>query len=136
MRIRARAPVAGGLTAFAMLLAAAVATAAVADDGLYGAEHQRCAGGGGSTAEIVDCLGQLTRDWDRRLNAAYRELMRDNPQAGRLREAQRLWIAYRDANCSYYGSGDGSIVRVRAAACLRAMTRQRALELEELLGSG
>ena len=55
-------------------------------------------------------------------------------ESERLREAQRLWIRYRDANCAYYGAGPGSIAAIEAAECLRSMTRSRTLELEEMAG--
>ncbi|ODS01356.1 hypothetical protein AUC68_00375 [Methyloceanibacter methanicus] len=98
---------------------------------VYGPEFKSCPSG--STLQIVDCLNRYTKAWDKRLNAAYQKLLKDNPQAEQLRSAQRLWLKFRDANCGYYGSGDGSIVRIHAAACLRYMTSQRARELEELL---
>jgi uncharacterized protein YecT (DUF1311 family) len=44
--------------------------------------------------------------------------------------AQRLWIQYRDANCLYYGMGEGTIARVDAGECQRSMTEARARELE------
>jgi uncharacterized protein YecT (DUF1311 family) len=50
----------------------------------------------------------------------------------KLRAAQRLWIAYRDANCLYFGMGEGTIARVGAAECMRSMTEARARELETL----
>jgi uncharacterized protein YecT (DUF1311 family) len=108
-----------------------VISSANSETDLYGPEHQNCAGG--STPEIEECLARYTKAWDARLNAAYRELLNGNPEAGSLRSAQRLWLQFRDANCRYYGLGEGTIVRVQAAACLRYMTSQRAQELEELL---
>jgi uncharacterized protein YecT (DUF1311 family) len=47
-----------------------------------------------------------------------------------LREAQRLWAQYRDANCIYYSLGEGTIVRIDAGDCMYWMTKSRALELE------
>jgi uncharacterized protein YecT (DUF1311 family) len=71
--------------------------------------------------------------WDKRLNTAYQEALKDatSPaQRDQLRAAQRLWVRYRDANCDYYGLGEGSISRLNAASCLHDMTRSRAQELE------
>lgn len=98
---------------------------------VYGPEFQSCPSG--NTLQTVDCLARFTKAWDKRLNAAYQELLKGNPQAELLRTGQRLWLKFRDANCRYYGTGDGSIVQIQAAACLRYMTSQRARELEELL---
>jgi uncharacterized protein YecT (DUF1311 family) len=66
------------------------------------------------------------------LNAAYKDLMR-RVEAGQrepLKDAQRLWIHYRDANCGFYGSQEGTIREVQEAECFRSMTQERALELE------
>jgi len=116
------------LAAACMLLAVSVGNA---ETGMYGPEHQRCAGK--STPDFEECLSRYRKAWDRRLDSAYQELLRANPYADDLRRAQRLWLKFRDANCHYYGLGEGTIVRIQAAACLRYMTQQRALELEELL---
>lgn len=86
------------------------------------------------TVGIVDCLGGRTAAWDARLNAAYRKAVAAaaGEQRERLRDAQRLWMRYRDANCGFYGAGEGSIRLVEAAECLRRMTEARARELEEI----
>jgi uncharacterized protein YecT (DUF1311 family) len=87
----------------------------------------------GSTLQMVECLSRLTETWDKRLNKAYQEALKDavsKEQREQLRKAQRAWIAYRDANCLYYGMGEGSIAHLDAGTCLRSMTESRALELE------
>lgn len=97
---------------------------------IYGAEYEACSGG--STIEIIDCISARTRSWDDALNAAYESAMAqaDPAQRDPLRVAQRLWIAYRDANCRFYGSREGSIRQIEAAECLRFMTEARARELQ------
>jgi len=88
----------------------------------------------GSTAEMVECLKAQTAQWDKRMTIAYQQAMKNAAAAQRdqLRAAQRLWIQYRDANCLYYGKGEGTIARVDAGECLRRMTEARARELEGL----
>ncbi|MDH6259246.1 lysozyme inhibitor LprI family protein [Bradyrhizobium sp. BR13661] len=88
----------------------------------------------GSTAEMVECLKAQTAQWDKRMTVAYQQAMKNAADAQRdqLRAAQRLWIQYRDANCLYYGMGEGTIARVDAGECLRRMTEARARELEGL----
>jgi uncharacterized protein YecT (DUF1311 family) len=95
----------------------------------YGGEYRKC---DGTTVEIVDCLIALRDSWDARLNKAYQQIMRTASENGKtlLRDAQRKWIAYRDANCTYYANGEGSIARIEAGACFYVLTRDRALELE------
>jgi uncharacterized protein YecT (DUF1311 family) len=86
---------------------------------------------------MEQCIARLTKAWDRRLNAAYRKLLQGSLQAEeRLRAAERLWLQFRDANCRYYGTGEGTITRIHSAECFRSMTAHRALELEDLLNSG
>ncbi len=86
----------------------------------------------GNTREMVECMSGLTARWDKRLNDAYQKLLQDMApkQRDQLRAAQRLWIQFRDANCLYYGLGEGTIARLEAGECMRSMTQSRALELE------
>lgn len=102
-------------------------------DSWYGSEYQSC---DGSTVDMIQCVNSLRDRWDDRLNAAYRKVMdaEDDAQRSALRAAQRQWIAYRDANCAYYAGGQGSIARIEAAVCQYALTRDRARELEMMLG--
>jgi len=97
---------------------------------MYGPDYVKCRER--STANIVDCLKASTQAWDRRLNTAYQALMQrsDPAQKDPLKAAQRLWIQYRDANCRFYASGEGSISQIEGAECQRAMTQQRTCELE------
>lgn len=99
----------------------------------YGPEYAKCSEQ--PTVGIVSCVADLTQTWDGRLNRAYKALMAglDKGRKSALREVQRLWISYRDANCGFYAEGAGSISRIEAAECMRLMTKQRALELEQQL---
>ncbi len=117
------------IAAMAALLLPALLPSARANDA--GDPDQSC---DGSTADMVDCLTVKTQHWDKRMSIAYQQAMKDASaqQHDQLRAAQRLWIQYRDANCLYYGMGEGTIARVDAAECLRRMTEARARELENL----
>jgi uncharacterized protein YecT (DUF1311 family) len=88
----------------------------------------------GNTFQMVECLKGKTAQWDKRLNAAYQKALQDAVPAQRapLRAAQRLWVQYRDANCLYYGLGEGTIARLDAGECMRSMTEARAREFEGL----
>ena len=88
----------------------------------------------GNTFEMVECLKAKTAQWDKRMTSAYQQALKDvvPQQRDQLRAAQRLWIAYRDANCLYYGLGEGTIARIDAGECMRSMTEARARELEGL----
>ena len=110
------------ITAAALIGAAALAFAG--DAGNLG----ECTG---STPEMVDCLMAQHAHWDKELTIAYQQTMKDAGPAEKekLREAERAWIKYRDANCAYYAAGEGTIARINAAACMRDMTKARAEEL-------
>jgi uncharacterized protein YecT (DUF1311 family) len=86
----------------------------------------------GSTPEMVDCLMAQHAHWDKELTVAYQRAMKDAvpAQKERLRDAERAWIKYRDANCDYYAAGEGTIARIDAAACMLNMTQKRAEELK------
>ena len=83
---------------------------------------------------MVECLKGKTAQWDKRMTIAYDKAMKDAvpQQHDQLRAAQRLWIQYRDANCLYYGLGEGTIARIDAGECMRNMTQARAKELEDV----
>lgn len=98
----------------------------------FGRDYAPC-GNQPNTLAIVDCIDSHTKTWDRRLNAAYKALgdATDPAQRDPLKAAQRLWLQYRDANCAFYAAHEGTIRQVLAAECMRSMTQDRALELEQ-----
>ncbi|WP_229168681.1 lysozyme inhibitor LprI family protein [Bradyrhizobium altum] len=109
---------------------AALASAAHAGD--QGDPEQSC---DGNTYQMVECLKAKTAQWDKRMNVAYQQALKDavgDKQREQLRTAQRLWIQYRDANCLYYDLGEGTIARLDAGECMRSVTEIRAKELENL----
>jgi uncharacterized protein YecT (DUF1311 family) len=115
------------------LIAAAsiVALASAAHAGDQGDPEKSC---NGNTFEMVECLKARTAQWDKRMTIAYQQALKDAvpQQRDQLRAAQRLWIQYRDANCLYYGLGEGTIARIDAGECMRNMTQARAKELEDV----
>lgn len=110
---------------------ALAALAAAAHAGDQGDPEKSC---DGNTFQMVECLKAQTAQWDKRMTVAYQQAMKDavEKQREQLRAAQRLWIQYRDANCLYYGLGEGTIARIDAGECMRNMTKARAEELEGL----
>jgi uncharacterized protein YecT (DUF1311 family) len=106
-----------------------IGAAAFAFAGDQGEPDQSC---DGSTYEIVECLKAKTAQLDKRMTIAYQRIMNagEAKQREQLRVTQRLWIRYRDANCLYYGLGEGTVARIDAGDCMLRMTQSRALELE------
>jgi uncharacterized protein YecT (DUF1311 family) len=111
--------------------AATLALVSVAHAGDQGDSEASC---DGNTFQMVECLKAKTAQWDKRMTIAYQQALKDAvpAQHDQLRAAQRLWIQYRDANCLYYGLGEGTIARLDAGECMRSMTEARAKELEGL----
>lgn len=91
-----------------------------------------------SNAEETNCFIAASKAADNKLNATYtriREMLSSDEQKD-LQEAQRLWLRFRDANCSaernLYGSGTAAPMVY--AACMEADTRQRTAELKTMYG--
>jgi uncharacterized protein YecT (DUF1311 family) len=90
---------------------------------------------GGVTSAIEDCVREELERQDLRLNGAYKKLMDSLPEKrkAQLRDAQRKWIAFRDANCEfYYDPQGGSAARLASNECVVTLTAERAHELETL----
>jgi uncharacterized protein YecT (DUF1311 family) len=101
--------------------------------------------GGDTTVGIVDCIAAETAAWDSLLNEAYRAAMTASRTAdatgdvvapaltreATLRDAQRAWIAFRDAECRsrYAAWGRGTMRQIAGANCVMEETAERAIEL-------
>lgn len=152
-------PAAAGMsdeTALAELRACLGAGKAGTGAACIGGVSERCravTAGGETTLGIVECALTETRAWDALLNEEYRatrDWARDmdrataehSPEfanrAQSLLEAQRAWIAFRDAECglAYALWGSGSLRTVAGANCRMEMTAERTLALREMRGEG
>ena len=86
------------------------------------------------TSDLVSCLSKAKDASDAKLNSVYQSIRKklEGEDASRLVETQRIWIKYRDANCSaeralYEG---GTAKYPASLACIEAMTRTRTKELQ------
>jgi uncharacterized protein YecT (DUF1311 family) len=89
-----------------------------------------------TTIDIAECVGDLTAQWDKRLNRAYQAAQKASENADRktaLTRAERAWLLYRSENCGWYGAVEGTIRQIAGADCMLDMTRSRTLELEAAL---
>lgn len=89
---------------------------------------------GDTTLAMSFCEGILLRYWDDQLNWQYTRVMaaasRQHPELeASLRDAQRKWIAFRDARCGIYDFFDGSIWGPTKVLCHSELTRDAAMEL-------
>ncbi|MEM6825540.1 MAG: lysozyme inhibitor LprI family protein [Pseudomonadota bacterium] len=107
--------------------------------------------GGETTLGLTFCNATETAAWDILLNEEYRATRawaeaRDADErayfpefanlADALLEAQRAWIAHRDAECglAYAMWGSGSMRHIAGTGCVLEMTARRTLELRALRG--
>ena len=94
---------------------------------------------GGVTMNMLDCMGSEAEQQDARLNENYKAAMQalTPAQQTQLRDAQRLWIKFRDADCALLGSlTGGTIDSVNSASCFLDMTQKRADDLAWLAEQG
>ena len=90
----------------------------------------------GVTSKILNCISAELDQQDSRLNEAFKKLMSKLPKDRKrsLVEAQRAWIKFRKANCSFYHDPNGgSAAHVESYECFLNATVDRAKELERLL---
>ncbi|WP_409260732.1 lysozyme inhibitor LprI family protein [Pseudomonas putida] len=120
-----------------LLLLAFLAPMALADDN--SPAYSQCMDKASSTLAMSSCIQAQTQLQDQRLNRVYKQLMSklgSGPQKG-LRDVQRQWIAYRDANCAFHvQASGGTLAQIEGGLCVLAMTRERAAELERVLSPG
>lgn len=87
-------------------------------------------------AELNDCAGQSFAKSDAALNGLYREIMqrlgKETPEARKLVTAQRAWVAFRDAECSFAAAGveGGSIYSMTVINCRDTLTQKRIDDLK------
>ncbi|GAB5339118.1 MAG: lysozyme inhibitor LprI family protein [Pseudomonas fluorescens] len=115
------------------LLLALCGSASAADN----AALKKCMDGANTTADMVSCNAKEAKVQDERLNKAYKTALaaQEGARKQQLQDVQRLWIKYRDANCSFAGSATGGTIdQVNGSGCLLDMTQTRAQELEDLVG--
>ncbi|MFP7673333.1 lysozyme inhibitor LprI family protein [Marivita sp. S0852] len=103
---------------------------------------------GSTTAGMAECIVAETAEWDAILNEEYKATQAvnaANDREGRssildrtdaLRDAQRAWIAFRDADCAarYAIWQDGTIRTIVGANCHLTMTASRAVQLRDMRG--
>ena len=103
----------------------------------YSAQYTTCIDrAGGVTADTIDCIGQELAHQDKRLNQNYQHLLKvlRPERKTELRDVQRLWLKYREANCNfYYDREGGSLARIMANQCMLDMLIERNQELEGLI---
>ncbi|WP_462383550.1 lysozyme inhibitor LprI family protein [Pseudomonas sp. Marseille-QA0892] len=79
--------------------------------------------------DLNACTDQAYRAADLALNQTYQTLRKRLSENGRtkLKDAQRAWISFRDAECTFIASGmeGGSAQPMVHSSCLTNLTRER-----------
>lgn len=100
--------------------------------------------------QMTQCAQQRYEAADLELNATYKTCVATMRNMGdipglriskaelpeaRLRESQRKWLAYRDANCAFYRSHSmgGTMGSLNYLACMTKMTSDRSAELKQAM---
>jgi uncharacterized protein YecT (DUF1311 family) len=88
--------------------------------------------GGGSTYEMLECIGREHAFWDKLLNQSYKRLQ-SYAEGGdtELKDLQRRWIGWREARCAYEAKSaeGGTLANVIASQCFMEETARRAIDL-------
>lgn len=120
------------------VIALSVGTQAAEDD--YSEAYSACMGESeGVTVSMLDCISSEFKQQDARLNKSYKAAIQalEPSQQAHLRDAQRLWIKFRDTDCSLLGSlTGGTIDGLNQASCFLDMTKKRADDLAWLAEQG
>jgi uncharacterized protein YecT (DUF1311 family) len=109
----------------AILVAALVATSVVA------ANADDCDNAQGGQAGLNECYANAFKKSDAELNKLYKEIegrLKSDPDTTKLLvTAQRAWVAFRDAECTFQSGGvsGGSAAPMIHSMCLDGLTQSR-----------
>lgn len=90
-------------------------------------------------ATMNECAGKALKKSDAELNAVYKEIeqrLKDDSDTTKLLvTAQRSWVAFRDAECTFSNSrsADGSVYPMIYAMCIDGLTQLRTKQLKVYL---
>ncbi len=120
-----------------LLLLLITVSSALAGDLYYSATYQYCFDSSdGSTVSLRSCNAKELKYQDSLLNSNYKRAMAvlSPSQKKDLKQAQRLWIKYRDANCNTYANlTGGTMDLLNVGGCHIDMTARRAQEIKEIV---
>ena len=112
------------------ILAACVPAQARADEAPATPQFKKCLdAAGGVTATSVQCIGAEIDRQDVVLNRNYKKAMTllSAERKQSLMKAQRAWLAYRAAQCSFeFDPNGGTMAHIISTDCVRTMTAERA----------
>ena len=89
--------------------------------------------------DMTLCANALNKAADKELNTLYQQInqrLKDQPHSKKLLvSAQRAWLAFRDAECSFAASGveGGSVYPMIYSGCLAELTEKRVAAFKNYL---
>lgn len=88
----------------------------------------------GVTVAMSDCTSIEIGAQDAKLNSTYQRVMREleEGQRGKLRDAQRAWIRFRDSKCASESQSGGTMDILNSGSCILDATVRRTMELEAM----
>jgi uncharacterized protein YecT (DUF1311 family) len=107
---------------------------------LWAAEYEWSADCDQKQLSMNTCAKERFDFYDKRLNELFglqMNYLKEGKYKNYLRQAQRAWIAFRDADCRYSAGtseDSGSIWPLEHFSCLAERTRTRIRELESYVG--
>jgi uncharacterized protein YecT (DUF1311 family) len=103
----------------------------------------------GATSEMAQCARDDFDKADKKLNKVYQQLLKsftetdkevgdttpEDSRVKRLKEAQRAWIVFRDADCALISTENfgGSMEQITIPGCTATVTEERTKQLEAIL---
>lgn len=100
----------------------------------YSEEYKKCYNDPNwNTASLSICMGEEIDRQDALLNKSYKRMISflSDDRKKALKDAQRAWIKYRDANCNWYNDPDGGTsAGISAQQCYLNMTVSRLTEMD------
>ncbi|WP_265517240.1 lysozyme inhibitor LprI family protein [Nitratireductor luteus] len=90
-------------------------------------------------ATMNECSNAAFKESDKKLNKLYKQIearLSDDADAKKLLvQAQRNWIKFRDAECSFQtaGAAEGSVMPMLIALCMDGLTQSRVEDFEGYL---
>lgn len=107
---------------------------------VYAADNTTDCSDADNQIEMNDCAAKAYQIADQQLNMAYKQAQKHFDKGGqeKLKEAQKQWISYRDAQCAVeaYDSEGGSIQPVIINNCLERLTVQQAENVRQTMPAG
>ena len=84
------------------------------------------------TPSLTDCGNKAQEHAEQELNKTYQLALKtgDAAQQEELRQVQRVWLQYRDAECEIEGEGYSTLKVAMVALCVAALDKDRTNELK------